>query len=226
MENEEALTTTKTTISIIDDSLLTRISLRQGLLIYNHKVISDFTEAEDFINSIKAKTPEVVLIKLNLKSMNGIEATQKIKVLSPEIKVIIMAPSMQKEFFNASMFFGASAFVPKDIEISKLAKIISAVKIGAYWFEPKLINNYKFSFPKPDSFDLLRLYNKENRYDLTKREKEVLKLVVEGKTNLEIAKEMIVSINTAKAHVGSILAKLKVSDRVQAAVKAVQAKLV
>ena len=107
-----------------------------------------------------------------------------------------------------------------------LVHCIRSVYIVAYTLYPCFITAHKEVFPKPDSFDLRHLYDKKVSYDLTVRELEVLKLVVEGKTNTEIAKEMIVSTNTAKAHVGNILNKMHVSDRVQAAVKAVKANII
>ena len=82
------------------------------------------------------------------------------------------------------------------------------------------------SIPAPNIKDLENLYeNKRLKNSLTERELEVLKLLIDGKTNAQIAKEIIVSTNTAKAHVGNILTKLSVTDRVQAAVKAVRANL-
>lgn len=213
-------------ISIIHDCIIKRINLKHALSEYNQKVISDFSNAESFIQSLKTNIPNIVLIKLNLKSMNGIEATQRIKSVCPDIKVILLSDTLEKEIFDASMFLGVSAFVSENIEIKKLVRIIDAVNIGAYWFEPKLTKLHKCAFPKPVSFDLPNLYKKNDTdFELTKREREVLRLVVEGKTNIEIANEMIVSINTAKAHVGNILTKMHVTDRVQAAVKAVQSNL-
>ena len=90
----------------------------------------------------------------------------------------------------------------------------------------EVANSAFSSIPIPDTKDLENLYeNRKLKNSLTARELQVLKLLIDGKTNSQIAREIIVSTNTAKAHVGSILTKLSVTDRVQAAVKAVRANL-
>lgn len=215
-------------ISLVEDCLLTRISLKHSLsLIKNLKIVSDFDNAEDCINSLKKHPVNVILMDLDLFGMNGIEATSLIKKNFPDIKVVILTLFNTKDIFTASMFSGANGFVVKNIPVEKLVQIIRSVYFGAYWFDPLFLSAHKEVFPKPDSFDLRHLYNKKkSSYDLTVRELEVLKLVVEGKSNTEIAKEMIVSTNTAKAHVGNILNKMHVTDRVQAAVKAVKANII
>lgn len=218
----------KINISLVDDCFLTRISIKRSFSsVKKFEILSDFSNAEDFIESIKNKTPDVVLLDLNLSGMNGLEATKFIKQNYPKIKIIILTSHMDRDFFAASMFFGANAFVCKDDDVSKLHKNVEAVYLGAYWFDPIVAKFYEKIYPKPDSFDLWNLYNKnDGLYPLTIRELEVLKLIVEGKTNSEIAKEIIVSTNTAKAHVGHILTKMNVTDRVQAAVLAVKNNLI
>ncbi len=216
-------------LSIVESCLLTRISLKHHLSKFeNIKVIKDFENANEFINSLKNSTPpDIVIMSLNLNGINGIEATRIIKKEYPKIKVIILSQNKEKEFFKASMYEGANAFVPKSIDPEQFLKIIKAVYFGAYWINPEHLNLYKEAFPKPDSYDLQNLYKKQaSSFDLTVREKQVLKLLVEGKSNSEIAKEIIISTNTAKAHVGNILNKMHVTDRVQAAVIAVKSNMI
>ncbi len=218
----------KIKVSVVEDCLLSRISLKHSLsLVENIELIKDYDNADDFVNEKEDNYPDVVLMDLDLNGMNGIEATQLIKQKRPNIKVIVLTEHSEEDFFRASMFSGASAFVMKNTETNTLTGIIEAVCFGAYWIDPKLDKNYQETFPKPNSSDLWNLYKKESiPLDLTVREKEVLRLLVEGKTNTEIAKEIIVSINTAKAHVGNILSKMHVTDRVQAAVMAVKENLI
>lgn len=219
----------KIKVVIVDDCLLSRISLKRSLsLVDKLKITADFDNALEFLSYISNFRPDVVLMDLDLNGMNGIEATQIVKQKFPEIKVIVLTAHTGKDFFAASMFSGANAFVVKNVEACKLANIIEAVYFGAYWIDPVLKNDYKETFPKPNHCDLWHLYEKKKpvSFDLTVREMEVLRLVVQGKTNTEIAKEMIVSTNTAKAHVGNILNKMHVSDRVQAAVMAVKSNMI
>ena len=107
-----------------------------------------------------------------------------------------------------------------------LKKVIRVVNFGALWFDPQIADVTKSVIPKPKSTDFDNLYDKKDiKSLLTEREYEVLKLISEGKSNVEIGEIMMVSTNTAKAHVGNILSKLSVKDRVQAAVLAVKSEM-
>ncbi|MDD3150707.1 MAG: response regulator transcription factor [Candidatus Gastranaerophilales bacterium] len=108
-----------------------------------------------------------------------------------------------------------------------MVNIIKSVGEGAAWIDPAVAKVALNLFPRPESTKLL--YSSEApdaRAQLTERELEVLKLLVKGKSNTEIAKDLIVSVHTAKAHVCSILQKLCVDDRVQAAVKAIRENII
>ena len=119
------------------------------------------------------------------------------------------------------------AYCLKDIDPAKLADVIRDVKNGVCWLDPVIARKVLDALPKQEALGILRDKNsEEGRVPLTEREFEVLKHLVEGKSNTEIAKELIVSVHTAKAHVCSILQKMCVNDRVQAAVKAVKEGLV
>ncbi|MDO5577074.1 MAG: response regulator transcription factor, partial [Fibrobacter sp.] len=127
----------------------------------------------------------------------------------------------------AALSSGATAYCLKDIDPVKLADVVRDVSKGVCWLDPEIAQLALNSFPKVDNVGLLPNKNQgEGRVPLTEREFEVLKHLVTGKSNTEIAKELIVSVHTAKAHVCSILQKMCVNDRVQAAVKAVKEGLV
>ena len=113
----------------------------------------------------------------------------------------------------------------KDISPETLALVIQNVAMGGCWLDPNIANYVLNTLPVPDKIDF-SLSPSSQKVILTERETEVLRLLVKGKSNTEIAKDLIVSVHTAKAHVCSILQKLCVDDRVQAAVKAVREHLV
>ena len=128
-----------------------------------------------------------------------------------------------KQRVIASLACGACGYILKNNSNVDLKNIIKMVMKGEVWLDCEIAKFVLSSIPKPNSSDLDNLYeNKDLKNALTVRELEVLKLLIEGKTNSQIAKEIIISTNTAKAHVGNILTKLSVKDRVQAAVKAVR----
>lgn len=225
--------TEKQTISviIIEDFKLTRVGLRCALNANDDiKVVAESENATDGLELIKQHTPDVVLMDLGLAGMNGIEATVKIMEMNKlnkdkDIKVIALT-SHDKEVI-AALSSGAMAYCLKDIDPTKLADVIRDVKKGVCWLDPLIARKALNAFPKQETLGILKdKSTDEGRVPLTDREFEVLKHLVDGKSNTEIAKELIVSVHTAKAHVCSILQKMCVNDRVQAAVKAVKEGLV
>ncbi|MDD3013673.1 MAG: response regulator transcription factor [Candidatus Gastranaerophilales bacterium] len=215
-------------IVLIEDYKLTRIGLRSTLNEYEGINIAGESEnAEEGLKIVKEIKPDIVLMDLGLPDMNGIEATQQIKSFDENIKVIILTSHDRDEEVLAALGSGANAYCLKDIEPNTLVNIIKDVSNGATWLDPAIAKAALKLFPKPESG---RDYNSSTATDikskLSAREYEVLALVVKGMSNTEIAKELFVSVHTAKAHVCSILQKLCVDDRVQAAVKAVTENIV
>ena len=225
------MTTVKTEpikVIIIEDFKLTRVGLRCALNANEDiEVIAESDNAIDGLNHIKRLNPDVVLMDLGLAGMNGIEATVQVKEFNPNIKVIALTSHDREEEVIATLSSGAIAYCLKDIDPTKLADVIRDVAKGVCWLDAEIARKVLGAFPKQDTLGILQdKINDKNRVPLTEREFEVLKHLVAGKSNTEIAKELIVSVHTAKAHVCSILQKMCVNDRVQAAVKAVKEGLV
>ena len=211
-------------IAIVEDFKLTRVGLRCAL--NENKDMHVVVECEDAIEGIKQIDrirPDVVLMDLGLPGMNGIEAMIKIKEFAPNMKIIALTSHDREEEVVAALSSGASAYCLKDIDPEKLANVIRDVAVGVCWIDPEVAQSALNAFPKVENVGFLPAKSQsEGRIPLTEREFEVLKHLVTGKSNTEIAKELIVSVHTAKAHVCSILQKMCVNDRVQAAVKAVK----
>ncbi|EKE04051.1 MAG: two-component response regulator [uncultured bacterium] len=215
-------------IVIVEDYKLTRVGLRSSLNEYEGiTVVGEAEDAEKGLSVIKELKPDVVLMDLGLPETNGIEATQQVKTFDESIKVIILTSHDRDEEVLAALGSGANAYCLKDIDPGTLVNVIKTVSQGAAWLDPAIAKVALNLFPKPESTKVL--YSNEApdaRAQLTEREIEVLKLLVKGRSNTEIAKELIVSVHTAKAHVCSILQKLCVDDRVQAAVKAIKENII
>lgn len=211
-------------VVIIEDYKLTRIGLKSTLNEFDRiNVIGEAEDASSGLSMIEREKPDVVLMDLGLPGMNGLEATQKIKDMSPNTNVIILTSHERGEEVVAALGSGASAYCLKDIEPEVLSQVIINVAKGACWIDAAVAKAALNLFPKPDNIsNFQRIDVSDARAQLTERELEVLKHLVQGKSNTEIAKELIVSVHTAKAHVCSILQKLCVDDRVQAAVKAIK----
>ena len=211
-------------VIIVEDFKLTRVGLRCALNSNpDIKVVAECENAIDGIKQIQKLQPDVVLMDLGLPTMNGIEATAKIREFSKDIKIIALTSHDREEEVLAALSSGANAYCLKDIDPSKLADVIRDVHQGVCWIDSVVANMALKSIPKVDNSAITGSKMSDHaRIPLTKRECEVLKHLVAGKSNTEIAKELIVSVHTAKAHVCSILQKMCVNDRVQAAVKAVK----
>lgn len=215
-------------VIIVEDFKLTRVGLRCAL--NSNKDINVVAESDNAITGLEliAKyQPDVVLMDLGLPEMNGIEATIKVKEMLPNTKIITLTSHDREEEVIAALASGAHGYCLKDIDPVKLASVVRDVANGVCWIDPQVAQIALNAFPKPENTSLLPSKSDAvGRVPLTERESEVLKYLVMGKSNTEIAKELIVSVHTAKAHVCSILQKMCVNDRVQAAVKAVREGLV
>lgn len=211
-------------VAIIEDFKLTRVGLRCALNENEDlKVVAEAEDAIEGLRLVEREKPDVILMDLGLPGMNGIEATVKVKEMMPQVKVIALTSHDREEEVIAALSSGASAYCLKDIDPTKLADVVRDVATGVCWIDPMVSQMALNSFPKIENIGFLpNKSQSEGRVPLTEREYEVLKHLVAGKSNTEIAKELIVSVHTAKAHVCSILQKMCVNDRVQAAVKAVK----
>lgn len=215
---------TKKNILIVEDHELTRFGLKTTF------------EGVDFIGTVfeaeyaqKAfdifcNNPiDLIIMDLGLPNMNGIEATKKIRSKNKDVKIIILTSHNDEKEVLSSLKAGANAYCSKEINPSRLVQVVQSVLDGASWFDPSIAHVVLNAASKDNSLgeDI-----QKGDYNLTSREAQILKLITQGYSNNEIAKELFVSINTTKAHVASILQKLEVDDRLQAALKALKHKIV
>ena len=211
-------------VVIVEDFKLTRVGLRCAINANEDiDVVAEAEDASEGIRLIEKSKPDVILMDLGLPGMNGIEAILKIREFNKDSKIIALTSHDRKEEVVAALSSGANAYCLKDIEPEKLANVIRDVNEGVCWIDPMVSDLALRSIPKVEDVSIISENSASKiKVPLTEREFEVLKHLVSGKSNTEIAKELIVSVHTAKAHVCSILQKMCVNDRVQAAVKAVK----
>lgn len=204
-------------LMIVEDYRLTRLSLKTILNTKDRlNVVADAENAADALDMLNIYNPDVVLMDIGLPAMNGIDATAKIKELSPNTKVIMLTTHEKDEEVVASFGAGANGYCLKDVEPDKLAEIIRSVAAGACWIDSAVSEAALNCFPKPNK-------NAKNyREMLTQREREILKYLTEGLTNNEIANHLFITTHTVKAHICNIMQKFNVQDRVQVAVKAIR----
>ena len=216
----------KKNLLIVEDHELTRFGLKTTFEDVDYiENIYEASTAEDALEIFKNNEIQLVIMDLGLPQMNGIEATQAIHSINPDVKIIILTSHNDEREVLNSLKAGANAYCSKEINLHRLVQVVQSVSEGAAWFDPSIAHivlqassNTEISNEKDEK-------NYKN-YDLTAREAQILKLMTEGYSNMEIAQHLVISVNTTKAHVASILQKLEVDDRLQAALKALKYKIV
>lgn len=214
----------KSNILIIEDHELTRFGLKTAFESADFVgEIYEADSAEKGLELLEGHDISLIIMDLGLPGMNGIEATAKVKELNKDIKIVILTSHNDEQEVLNSLKAGANAYCSKEINTKRLVQVVQSVLDGAAWFDPSISHIVLNAATKvQDSVSV----KPEKDYGLTARESQILKLITEGYSNIEIAQELFVSINTTKAHVASILQKLEVDDRLQAALKALKERLV
>ncbi len=208
----------KVNVLIVEDHALTRFALCASLK--DTDFIGEIYEAKEVYEAydilLNHKT-DVVLMDLGLPGIDGITATEEITKKYPDIKIIVITSHSEEKEVQKCLQAGISAYCSKDIKPVKLINLIKDVISGAVWFDSN-VAKYVLNMTKQRKEE----FKKESTYNLTSKEMLVLGLLSEGNSNLDIAKKLNISVNTTKVHVCSILQKLSVDDRTQAAVKALK----
>lgn len=213
---------------MVEDHKLLRAGLRS--LFDETDDISLIAEAEtgkEAVEKTKLLKPDVVLMDIGLPDISGIEATKRILANDVNQKVMMLTSHINEKEVMDSLSAGAYAYVLKDINTELLTMVIKSIKDGAIWLDPQIVPliRDKSSCFIPQKQNSRAAFRAQHA-NLTEREYEVLKLVVDGQSNSEIANTLTISEHTAKAHVCNIIQKLVVDDRTQAAVKAIKEGLV
>lgn len=213
---------------MVEDHKLLRVGLKS---LFNEcsdiKLVAEAETAKEAVDKARLLKPDVILTDIGLPDMSGIEATRRILDLNPDQKIIMLTSHINEKEVMDSLSAGAFAYVIKDVNTEILLMVIKTVYDGAIWLDPQIVplirDKSSCFIPQKQTS---RAAFRAQHANLTEREYEVLKLVVDGQSNAEIANTLTISEHTAKAHVCNIIQKLVVDDRTQAAVKAIKEGLV
>lgn len=214
------------TVVIVEDHEITRVGLR--LTLEQTPEISIIGEAADGQEGVKETIrlePNVVLMDIGLPGIDGIEATGEIKKACPLTRVIMLTSHDNDRDVFAALGAGADGYCLKETPTSQLAMAIKTVAEGAAWLDPGIASRVLRASVQGGLAAATKGEAAKSGAPVTKlsqREIEVLKLVVEGSSNQEIAEKLYLSVETVKTHMRRIMEKLAVSDRTQAAVKAMR----
>lgn len=227
-------------VLIAEDHEIVRVGLRLILEEWEgFEVVGEACNGQEAVEMACQHVPDVVLMDVVMPVIDGVTATQKIKDAEPEVRVIMLTSSKEIETVFASLASGAQGYCLKDVSTARLRAGMECVKLGDLWIDnevaamlSKAIATDSIGLRPPmrkrstGVADGARTAEKtekgEKTEKLTPREQEILELIVEGLSNVEIAERLFVTKDTIKTHVHSILDKLAASDRTQAAVKAIR----
>lgn len=215
-------------VLMVEDHKLLRVGLRS---LFDEtadiKVIAEAETGKEAVEKAKLLKPDVILMDIGLPDISGIEATKRILNNNLDQKIMMLTSHINEKEVMDSLSAGAYAYTLKDINTDLLTMVIKSVNDGAIWLDPQIVPliRDKSSCFIPQKQNSRAAFRAQHA-NLTEREYEVLKLVVDGQSNSEIANTLTISEHTAKAHVCNIIQKLVVDDRTQAAVKAIKEGLV
>jgi DNA-binding NarL/FixJ family response regulator len=214
-------------VLLVDDQVLLRAGFRMVLEAHDGiSVVGEAGDGEEAIRQTVRLSPDVVLMDVRMPGTDGIQATRVITEHCPASRVLILTTFDLDEHAFAGLRAGASGFLLKDVPPTELVSAIRSVASGDAVVAPRvtrrLLENFADRLP-----DLETESGPDQRLErLTEREREVLGEVALGLTNLEIASQLFLSEATVKTHVGRILAKLELRDRVQAVIFAYETRLI
>ncbi|MCT8140406.1 response regulator transcription factor [Anaerobacillus sp. CMMVII] len=200
--------TDKIKVLIVDDHEMVRMGLKTFLSLEERiEIIGEGCNGEEAINLALELKPDVILMDLMMEKVDGIEATKRITSTNPEIKIIVLTSFIDDEMVFPVIEAGAFSYILKTTSASDIAMTIEKAMKGEPTIEGKVA-----------SLMFNRMKEKPKHESLTRREREVLTLLGEGKSNKEISEELHIGIKTVKTHVSNILSKLELSDRTHVAI--------
>jgi DNA-binding NarL/FixJ family response regulator len=217
-----------TRVLLVDDQALLRLGFR--LVIESEpdlEVVGEASDGQVAIAQTAALAPDVVVMDIRMPGMDGIEATRRIVAEHPATRVLVLTTFDVDEYAFAALRSGASGFLLKNALPEELVAAIRTVAAGSSIVAPRIVRRLLDLFAPhlPTTATATADLNPALR-TLTPRELDVLRCVAEGLSNAEIAERLVLSATTVKTHVGNMLAKLGVRDRVQAVIVAYESGLV
>lgn len=200
-------------VLLVDDHEMVRIGVAAYLNIQSDiKLVGEAENGKQAIELALQLRPDIILMDLVMKEMDGIEATKEIIKQWPEAKIIIVTSFLDDEKVYPALEAGATSYMLKTSKAAEIAEAVRSTYRGQSVLEPQVTGKMM----KRMTEGTKRILHE----DLTNRELEILLLMAEGKTNQEIADDLFIALKTVKTHVSNILGKLEVQDRTQAVIYA------
>jgi NarL family two-component system response regulator LiaR len=206
-------------IVLADDHPVVRQGLRAFLETQPEvEILGEAADGEEAVRQVERLLPDIVLMDIVMPKVDGIEAIRRIRAISPSTQAIVLTSFADDEKIVAAVRAGAAGYLLKDARPQELINAIRAVARGEALLAPSVAARLMRELSRPSEDAAATI--------LTTRELEVLRLIASGRSNKEIAADLVLSEKTVKTHVSNILAKLHLADRTQAALYAVRQHLV
>jgi NarL family two-component system response regulator LiaR len=205
------------TVMLVDDHAVVRQGVRAFLEAQaDFAVVGESASGDVAVKLAEEHIPDVILMDLIMPDMDGVEATRRIKSISPRSQVVVLTSYHEDEHIFPALRAGAISYILKDIRMEELADAIRRAAVGEATLHPGVAARI-----------IVELQGKRKEEinpftELTQREMDVLKLIANGHSNSEISDLLVISQHTVKGHVSNIFSKLHLADRTQAAVFAWQ----
>lgn len=206
-------------VLIVEDDPMMQLGLEQTLGDYSQlTIVGQAADGYMAVEMAQKLQPDIIVMDIGLPRQDGIAATQQIKAILPQVRIVMLTSHTTETEVIAALSSGADAYCIKGTNVDRLIAAIAAAQEGATYLDPQIARQVVEHLKPPVVAAQVG--------QLSPREMEVLKLMVEGHSNPEIAAALYLSPNTVKTHIRGIMNKLAVDDRVQAAVVALRAGLV
>ena len=213
-------------ILVVDDQTLIRRGI--ALMLQMEADLSVVGQAADGAQAVELARqlePDVILMDLKMPRMDGIAATRAITTMLPHTQVVVLTTYDTDDMVFDAVRAGANAYLLKDADEAEILDVIRGVHRGESWLDPTIARKVMDEFRRSTSHIKRASTHPPDAppvEDLTERETEILSLITNGKTNLEIAEQIFLTEGTAKNYVSKIMGKLHANDRTQLAVKALR----
>ncbi|MDU0312900.1 response regulator transcription factor [Phycicoccus sp. M110.8] len=211
-----------TRVLLVDDQDLVRTGLRMILELGGVEVVGEAADGASAVEAVAALQPDVVLMDVRMPGVDGVEATRRITAAGGASRVLVLTTFDLDEHVADALRAGAVGFLLKDVTAERLVDAVRRAAAGEPVVAPtvlaRVLDHYRVSPPVPGELAAVLA-------SLSDREREVLALIGAGRSNAEIAQELVISMATVKTHVRHLFAKLDLRDRVQAVVLAREAGL-
>lgn len=198
----------KIKIILVDDHQMFRDGVKSVLCDEkNIDVIGEVGSGNDLFGLLKSKKPDLIITDISMPDTSGLEIAKYVSENYPDIKILILSMHSNEEFITKALNIGANGYLPKDTSMAELLEAIHTIYKGENYFNKEISDTILKSLRnKP---------HENNGKSLTNREKEIIKLVVDGLTNKEIADKLCISVRTVDSHKNNIMQKLNLKSSIE-----------